>query len=222
MKLFFSILPRNLIESFKGRVLIWHLIAIVSTLALVVSGFDWQYFLWTRSPLLRSWLYPAVPIGALVPVALPLALFLLSSVTRNTQLRLAAWAISQAEIIGGIVAASYKALTGRAHPSHEVATDVSRVFKFGLLRGGVFWGWPSSHTTIAFAMAVTVFKLCPNHRWLGCLAIVYAFYIGLGVSMTIHWLSDFAAGALIGTAVGIVVGDSFLRFARQPSAPRDN
>jgi membrane-associated phospholipid phosphatase len=42
-------------------------------------------------------------------------------------------------------------------------------------------------------------------------AITYALYIGLGVSMTIHWFSDFAAGAIIGSAIGAVVGKSFLR-----------
>ena len=113
--------------------------------------------------------------------------------------------------IGALVAAAYKAITGRAHPSHGVGADVSHIFQFGFLRGGVFWGWPSSHTTIAFAMAVTLFRLFPKQRWLGCVAITYALYIGLGVSMTIHWFSDFSAGAIIGTAIGTVVGKSFLR-----------
>ncbi len=72
---------------------------------------------------------------------------------------------------------------------------MSHLFKFGLLRGGVFWGWLSSHTTIAFAMAVTVFKLFLKQRWLGYSAFAYAFYIGLGVSTTIHWFLDFVAGA---------------------------
>ena len=77
------------------------------------------------------------------------------------------------------------------------------------MRGGVFWGWPSSHTTIAFAMAVTLFTLCPKQRWLGFVAILYAFYVGIGVSMTIHWFSDFVAGAIIGSVIGAVVGKSF-------------
>jgi len=211
MKLFFSILPRNIIECFKGRMLIWHLAAIILTLALVASGLDWQYFLWTRSPILRSWLFPAVPIGGLLPIVLPLALLVVGGVARSARTRLIAWAIIQAEVIGGILAAGYKAITGRAHPAHGVGADLSQVFRFGLLRGGVFWGWPSSHTTVAFAMAVTVFRLFPRQKWLGYLAITYAFYIGLGVSMTIHWLSDFIAGALIGTVVGVVVGTSFSR-----------
>ena len=211
MELFLSTLPRNIIDCFKGRMLVWHLSAILLTLALVVSGFDWQYFLCTRSPILRSWLWPAVPIGGLLPIALPLILLVLGSAVRSAPARLIAWAITQAEVSGGIIAAGYKAVTGRAHPSHAVGTDLTHDFKFGLLRGGVFWGWPSSHTTIAFAMAVTIFRLCPKHKWLGHLAIGYAFYIGFGVSITIHWFSDFVAGALIGTAVSMVVGASFSR-----------
>ena len=211
MKLFLSTLPRNVIECFKGRMLIWHLAAIILTLALVVSGLDWQYFLWTRSPILRSWLFPAVPIGGLLPIVLPLALLVVGGVARSARTRLIGWAITQAEVIGGIIAAGYKAITGRAHPAHGDGADLSHAFRFGLLRGGVFWGWPSSHTTIAFAMAVTVFRLFPRQKWLGYLAITYAFYIGLGVSMTIHWFSDFVAGALIGSVVGVVVGNSLSR-----------
>jgi membrane-associated phospholipid phosphatase len=209
MKRFFSSLPRNILKCFKGRLLVFHLAAIFLTVALVVSGFDWQYFQWTRSPLLRSWLWPAVAIGGLLPIVLPLILLLLGILARSAPTRLVGWAVAQAEIIGGILAAGYKAITGRAHPGHGVSMDLTHVFKFGLLRGGVFWGWPSSHTTIAFAMAVTVFMLFPKQRWLGYLAIAYAFYIGFGVSMTIHWFSDFVAGALVGTAAGLAVGISF-------------
>jgi len=50
--------------------------------------------------------------------------------------------------------------------------------------------------------------LYPKSRWLRCLALGYAFYVGLGVSMTIHWLSDFVAGAMVGAVAGMVVGKS--------------
>jgi membrane-associated phospholipid phosphatase len=73
----------------------------------------------------------------------------------------------------------------------------------------MFWGWPSSHTTIAFATACALAGLFPKQRWLGFAAIVYAIYIGLGISMTIHWFSDFVAGVIIGTLIGMVVGKSF-------------
>lgn len=93
---------------------------------------------------------------------------------------------------------------------HNVGQDISHFFHFGFLRGGVFWGWPSSHTTIAFAMAVTVFILYPKRRWLGVAAVLYAFYIGIGVSTTIHWFSDFVAGAIIRSVIGSLVWKSFL------------
>ncbi len=209
MRLFFSTLPRNVIECFKGRMLVWHLAAILVTAVLVLSGCDWEYFRSTRSPVLRSWSWPAVHIGGLVPIVLPLALLAIGGVARSAPTRLTGWAIAQAEVIGGIVAAGYKAITGRAHPARDVGVDLSQVFRFGLLQGGVFWGWPSSHTTIAFAMAVTVFRLFPERKWLGYMAIAYAFYIGFGVSMTIHWFSDFIAGAVFGTVVGLAVATRF-------------
>lgn len=209
MRLFFSTLPRNLLGCFKGRMLVWHLLAVGLTFLLVTSGFDWHYFLWTRSPELRSWMFPAVHLGAMLPVLVPVSLLVLGSVEKTGNVSLAGWAMSQAELIGAAIAAGYKALTGRAHPTHAVGADLTHAFRFGFLRGGVFWGWPSSHTTIAFAMAVTVFTLVPKQRWLGLAAVGYALYIGVGVSMTIHWFSDFVAGAIFGTLVGVVVGREF-------------
>jgi len=209
MKQFFLTLPRNLIGCFTGWKIVWHLIAILLTFILVMSGFDWRYYLATRNPALRSWMFPAVVIGGLLPLALPLILFALGIIARSTRIILTGWAVGQAELVGALVAAAYKAFTGRAHPSHNVGMDISHVFHFGFLRGGVFWGWPSSHATIAFAMAATVFTLCAKRRWLGLVAILYAFYVGIGVSLTIHWFSDFAAGAIIGSVIGAVVGKSF-------------
>jgi membrane-associated phospholipid phosphatase len=87
--------------------------------------------------------------------------------------------------------------------------DTSREFRFGFLRGGVFFGWPSSHTTIAFAMAMAMRTLYPGSKITRSVALIYALYIGVGVSMTIHWFSDFAAGVIIGTVVGTTVGNAF-------------
>ena len=210
MKLFLSTLSGNIIDCFKARMAIWHIIAILLTFILVTSGFDWRYFLSTRAPTLRACMFPAVVIGGLLPFVLPLILIACGHVTGSAGTRQVGWAVGQAELIGALVAAAYKALTGRAHPSFDVGADLSRTFRFGVLRGGVFWGWPSSHTTVAFAMAFTVFTLFPKQRWLGYASIAYAFYVGLGVSMTIHWFSDFVAGAIFGTVIGVVVGKSFL------------
>jgi len=209
MKQFLVTVPRNLMGCFQGWKLVWHIVAILLTVILVLSGFDWRYFLATRNPTLWSWMFPAVVIGGLLPLALPLFLFIVGFIIQSSRTILTGWAVGQAALLSSLVSSAYKAVTGRVHPSHGVGADISHVFRFGWLRGGVFWGWPSSHTTIAFAMAVTVFTLCPKQRWLGWVAILYALYVGLGVSMTIHWFSDFVAGAIIGSVIGAVVGKRF-------------
>ena len=209
MKQFLVTLPRNLIGCFQGRRIVWHIIAILLTFILVMSSFDWRYFLATHNPAFRSWMFPAVRIGGLLPLTLPLILFALGIIARSARTILTGWAVGQAALLGSLVSSAYKAVTGRAHPSHVVGADISHVFHFGFLRGGVFWGWPSSHATIAFAMAATVFTLCAKRRWLGFVALLYACYVGIGVSLTIHWFSDFAAGAIIGSVIGAVVGKSF-------------
>jgi hypothetical protein len=56
--------------------------------------------------------------------------------------------------------------------------------------------------------------------WAVDLAIGYALYVGIGVSMAIHWLSNFVAGAILGTVIGGVVGESFLRH-NGPGVVRD-
>ena len=209
MKQFLATLPRNLISCFTGWKIVWHVVAVLLTVILVLSGFDWQYFLATRNPALRAWLWPAVGIGMFLPVLLPLTLITFGNIVTNAKTSLVGWAIGQAALLGYLVSIAYKSVTGRVHPARNAGEDISRVFQFGFLRGGVFWGWPSSHTTVAFAMALAVFTLFPKQRWLGIAAILYAFYVGLAVSMTIHWFSDFVAGAIIGSVAGTVVGKSF-------------
>ena len=209
VKLFFQTLPRNIIACFSGWRIGWHLLAIGLTLLLVFTGTDWQYYLATRNPTLTTVMFYSAPIGGLLPLLLPLVLIFGGLLAKSPIVNSTGWAIGQAELIGSLISSAYKAVTARAHPAWTAGADLSHVFHFGLLRGGVFWGWPSSHTTIAFAMAGAVAKLFPRRKWLVITAFIYALFIGLGVSMTIHWLSDFMAGAIIGLVIGTVVGKSF-------------
>jgi membrane-associated phospholipid phosphatase len=213
MKQFLLSLPLNFIGCFKGRMIIWHLVAIALTFIFVISGFDWFYFCSTRNPALRSCMWPAVVIGQLIPLSLPLYLLLTGSIARNTRTTRTAWALGQAAFLGWFTASLYKAFTGRIHLPHEVTVDTSHIFRFGFMRGGIFWGWPSSHTATAFAMAFTLFTLFPRQKVVRIAVITYTLYIGIGVSMTIHWFSDFVAGAIIGTVIGITIGKSYLQQA---------
>lgn len=214
MRGFFYNLPKNIIKCFGGYNLPWHLLAIILTYIIVTSGFDWLYFTSSRSPLLRSLLFPAVRLGSRLPILLPLALYAIGKLGKNLKAINTGYASGQAVIIGLLISSFYKALTGRVHPPRSLTLtqgtiDISREFRFGFLRGGAFWGWPSSHTTIAFAMAATLLMLNPKNKIAGYLAIFYAFYIGFGVSISIHWFSDFVAGAIIGTVIGVAIGKSF-------------
>lgn len=209
MNWFVSTLLQNLLGCFRRRMLLWHLAAILLTAALVMSGLDWRYFAATRGPELREIAWPAARWGMRLPILVPAMLLMLGYLARSKKFLRFGAAEAQAVILGSLISSAYKAFTGRVHPLHEMGADISRQFRFGFLRGGVFWGWPSSHTTIAFAMGVTIFMLLPRQRWAGLLALLYAVYVGLGVSVTIHWLSDFVAGAIIGSVIGVVVGKTF-------------
>ena len=212
MSVFFYNLPKNIFKCFSGYNILWHLLAIMLTYVIVTSSFDWLYFESSRSSLLHSVLFPAVRLGSRVPIFVPLVLYVFGKIARNLKNVRTAGALGQSVLIGLLVASFYKALTGRVHPPRlltQGTIDISRDFRIGFMRGGMFWGWPSSHTTIAFAMAVTLLVLYPKNEVIRYLAIFYALYIGLGVSISIHWFSDFVAGAIIGTVIGAVVGKSF-------------
>jgi membrane-associated phospholipid phosphatase len=212
--------PRNIAAVFSGRNLLWHATAIVVTIALVTSGGDWAYYRWTRAGVFSVLSRPALALGMFMPVLFPLALLVIGLAWRNRRLTSIAWALGQAAILAYLVTSSYKAITGRRPPpfhghfrtlapNGSALTDSSHGFQFGFLKGGIFWGWPSGHTTVAFSMALCLMAFYPRNKIMAFCALLYAFYIGLCVSVTIHWFSEFAAGAIIGSVIGKTVGKSF-------------
>jgi membrane-associated phospholipid phosphatase len=60
-------------------------------------------------------------------------------------------------------------------------------------------------------MSVALIVLVPRMPLLRFSALVYAFFIGLGVSFGIHWFSDFVAGAIIGSVIGVAVTRPLLK-----------
>jgi membrane-associated phospholipid phosphatase len=211
---------QNLAGVFSGWNLLWHSLAIGLTIAVVMTGGDWAYFCATRAPEYFWMAMPALRLGMVMPVSGPLLLLLGGLLARRRRLVTTAWALGQAALLAYLVTCSYKAFTGREHPPlgewagprfdrSSLSTDSSHGFRFGFLRGGVFWGWPSGHTTVAFSMATCLVALYSRNKMVRIGALCYAFYIGLAVSVTIHWFSEFAAGAIIGSVIGTTVGKSF-------------
>jgi membrane-associated phospholipid phosphatase len=211
-------LPQNALKIFSGRNLLWHALAILLTVAIVESGGDWSYYLATRGEMFQRLARPAIIIGTFLPLFLPLAFVLAGEAAKNRRLTTIGWAVGQAALLGYLLASAYKAFTGRIHPPWHWRgdglpasglADSSHGFQFGFWRGGIFWGWPSSHTTTAFATMVCLAVLFSRNRAVVCCALLWALYVGLSVSVSIHWFSEFVAGGIFGSVVGVVVGRSF-------------
>ena len=220
MQEFFYEFAKNIFRSFRGKNFIAHLLAIVTTIVIVISGFDWYYFTSINGSSISQFLWPAIALGGLVPIFFPITLFVIGQIRKSAVLMNTGYALAQSAFLGLLISSSYKSFTGRIPPMRhmiEVAQDVSHQFQFGFMRGGVFWGWPSSHTTVAFATMVTLVCLYPKRRKLTAIALAYAFYVGIGVTVGIHWFSEFIAGALIGIAIGMTVGKSFYERTRKLS-----
>ncbi|PIQ69190.1 MAG: hypothetical protein COV91_00100 [Candidatus Taylorbacteria bacterium CG11_big_fil_rev_8_21_14_0_20_46_11] len=212
MKGLFYNLKKNVINIFSRKNLAWIFLACVITYILVVSGFDSWYYEMLSGSTAMTLTFPAIAIGAIVPI-FGILLFLWFSARKQSPRRInAGLAMGQAALLGYLISSTLKAFTGRIPPVVSVAENVvavSREFQFGFWRGGIIVGWPSSHTSVAFAMALTLIILYPEKKWIRYSALLYALYIGIGVSMSVHWFSEFAAGAILGSAIGAVVGTSF-------------
>jgi membrane-associated phospholipid phosphatase len=215
-KEFFHRLPANFLACFSGVNALFHLLAIAITYLLVTSGMDWWYYESTRHPALNGLALAAGGAGFVIPVALPLGIYVTGRLRGSAALVWAGAAAAQAVVVASVVSAAYKALTGRTQPvvTYYLASpsgiDNSREFHFGWLRNGIFWGWPSSHTAVACALALALI-LVIRRKAVGIVALMFAGFIALGASIGFHWLSDVAAGSIVGTLIGAVIGRSFQR-----------
>jgi membrane-associated phospholipid phosphatase len=210
MKSLIYAIPRTVIECYSDFKWLWHILAISLTFILVVTNVDWYWYINTRSTTLYYIFFPAVVIGGILPLIVPLYLIIVGYFTKKRNIEFLGYAIGEAAIIGSIISSFYKIFTGRLQPNlFDVIDNITKSFQFGFWQHGVFWGWPSSHTTIAFAMAFTLVHLFPKNKTMKVFSILYAVYIGIGVSFYIHWLSDCIAGAIFGYIIGNTVGKKY-------------
>jgi membrane-associated phospholipid phosphatase len=217
----------NTLHSFTSYYGINYAAAGLGTWLMIESGVDWE---WNRLAVHnKAMAYagsPAGVIGILVPIGLPLGMYFYGKSKRNSEFQITALALGQAAMQGLLVSSAIKAFTGRRSPeifdriiSGEMnAEDFSRDFAWGFMKRGVFYGWPSGHTMVAFAMAAVLAELYPYKTGLKIGAYSYATLIGLGMSVFGHWASDSVAGALIGLSVGKSVGSSYKSMRDDPGA----
>jgi membrane-associated phospholipid phosphatase len=78
------------------------------------------------------------------------------------------------------------------------------------MKRSAFAGWPSGHSSSAWAMAATLTEFYPDNIPLAVGLYGYATYIAASASVSFHWLSDVCAGSLFGYTIGKTVGRHFM------------
>jgi membrane-associated phospholipid phosphatase len=186
--------------------------ACLVTYALVVTGLDWEYFLYTYNSATRPVLFLADGLGFLIPLALPLGVYLYGRRQKSQRLRGLALALASSVFAGFLLSTIIKVFTGRISPPHHgpFDVDISGAFQFGFMEHHIIGGWPSSHATVMFALASCVYILFPKHRVLQICAFGLALFVGIGVTFGFHWFSELVAGACLGFVIGRVVGETFM------------
>ncbi len=204
----------NIINSFKGNNLYFQLAGIALTSVLVTQDIDYKVeHFFNQHPDYGTWARPILTTGELLPFIVGGGLYAYGKLDRNNEFVGASFAVLQASLIEFLYNSTLKAITGRPGPDWRHNQDMeslSKTFRFGFLRGGIFWGWPSGHTSSTMAVVSALTNYFPNSTWLKIVGYTWVAYTIFGVSSVnrggMHWFSDAVAAALMAYAVGSTVG----------------
>jgi membrane-associated phospholipid phosphatase len=213
----FTGLWRNTWHSFAGWDLALHTAGIASTYLIMESDLDYYvHSLFHDNSQLEPGFWPMALIGGIGPVVLPASVWVSGKFKNSSELKTAGWALAQSGMLSLSYVTLLKALTGRPYPDwahHEDMRALSREWRFGFLRGGVFWGWPSGHAITTTSLVSTLTHYYPEKWWLKITGYTYVMYTLVGVCVvhksSMHWFSDGVAGTLMGYAIGSTVGKNF-------------
>jgi membrane-associated PAP2 superfamily phosphatase len=182
------------------------------TSALIKTGKDWEWnrFAYRHKPITEVGMH-AYYIGFAVPFVAPVSIYGLGFALEDSKLQTAGLATAQATIISTAFSSTIKAFTGRKHSDvwDGKDEDYSGDFAFGFMKRSAFAGWPSGHSSSAWAMAATLTEFYPDNIPLAAGLYGYAVYISASASVSFHWLSDVCAGSLFGYTIGKTVGKHF-------------
>lgn len=204
MRDFLKGVPGAMRSAYAGGMWVFHALAFAATAAIVLSGTDWSFYLATRHPAWGGLVALAGIGGFFLPLILPAAMYLRGRARKDARLMRVATTFAEASLAAWLIIAAYKTLTGRIQPDVTglaLMTDVSRGFQFGVFRNGIFWGWPSHHTGVAFAGAIVLYQSLRG-RFARVAPVIWAAIVGAGAAVGFHWLSDVVAGVLVGSATG--------------------
>lgn len=223
----FDHLGTNLAGSFTGQNLAIHAGAIASTYGIVQAGWDYDvHHYFYENPSVGKPGSPSAAVGALAPILTAGSLWAYGKSTDNPEVVVAGNAVAQAVGITFTYHELLKAITGRPAPQGVPESDMedqSRTFRFGLMRGGLFWGWPSGHLSTNTAAVVSLSAFYPESKPISVVKYGWVGYMFYGVVShnggSMHWFSDAVAGTLMGYAIGRTVGNGFHEQLHPPSPP---
>ncbi len=208
-------LDSNFLNSFTGNNLYYLGTGIGLTCLCVFSDLDAKV-LETTSKMNRKTTekigFPGIMAGYILPVSLPVGLYFSS---KDEELKYASYAAGQAVIIAGVGNALIKSITGRQgpDPDAEDKKKASRNFRFGFMRGGIHYGWPSGHLMTNMAMVISLNTYFADKPYVKLAGYTYLTYLTTCVIIDeggdVHWLSDIVTGALVGYAIGKTTGNYF-------------
>ncbi len=210
----FGNLGNNFIDSFKGNNIYLHLTAIASTCLLVAGNVDYDVEHYSNThPEIGAFGRGVFITGQYLPFIAGGSLLMYAGAAHDKEVLGASFAVIQASLLELMYNTALKAITGRPGPDWRHNADMeslSKTFRFGLLRGGVFWGWPSGHTAATTAVVSSLIGYYPNSTWLKVAGFGLVAYTIFAVSTVnrggMHWFSDAIAAALMSYAIGSTVG----------------
>ena len=156
---------------------------------------------------------PGMLMGTICPFLIPGYMYFFSD---NKALNNTGAVAVQATAVAFLYNNILKAISGRAHPDAENNSgELSRDFKWGFFRRGVFYGWPSGHSMTNASLAMSIASYNRDNPWIVAGCGLYAGFIAtsmvLGGKGEAHWLSDAVAGTLMGASIGWYIGNTFYR-----------
>jgi membrane-associated phospholipid phosphatase len=226
----FSGFGNNIINSFKGNNLYLHLAGVASTAILVTSNTDYYVEKFFNEheqygeigfPIIRMSLYFPFIIGG--------SLYAYGKMAPDEEAVGASFAVLQSSVIAFMYNSLLKAITGRPHPDWRNSDDMkglSKTFRFGFMQGGIFWGWPSGHTSSTMVVVSALTNFYPEKTWLKIAGYGYVAYMMFAVSSLgrggMHWFSDAVAAAFMAYAIGSTTGKFYRdKFRKSPNTQTD-
>jgi hypothetical protein len=207
---------KNSGECFTGKNLLFHVSGIWATSVIVSNSMDkdvHNYFI--KNGQYEQYSAPAVHLGSVAPFLLGGIIWIYGFDSKKDREKTIGSAVLQACAVSFLYASTLKLFTGRPNPKAIEYKDNSYAnnFRYGFNKGGIYFGWPSSHMMTHTAMITSFLSFYKDNIAMNIIGYTYLAYLfGSVISFnksTMHWFSDAVAGTLMGYGIGSNIGANF-------------